>query len=39
MLLVLAVTVLPVTLAQRLTRDTGIIRGAAINPNPARSGA
>jgi putative spermidine/putrescine transport system permease protein len=31
-LLVLAVTIVPVTLAQRLTRDTGIIRGAAINP-------
>ena len=29
-LLVLAITVVPVTLAQRLTRDTGIVRGRAV---------
>jgi putative spermidine/putrescine transport system permease protein len=31
-LIVLAITVIPVTLAQRLTRDTGVVRGAARAP-------
>jgi hypothetical protein len=36
---VLAITVIPVTLAQRLTRDTGVMRssaGPAAAPAPAR---
>ena len=38
-LFVIAITVVPVTLAQRLTRDTGVLRTSARAPAPAAAAA
>jgi putative spermidine/putrescine transport system permease protein len=38
-LFVIAITVVPVTLAQRLTRDTGVLRSSARAPAPAAAAA
>jgi hypothetical protein len=34
-LFVIAITIIPVTLAQRLTRDTGVLRSSARTPSVA----
>jgi putative spermidine/putrescine transport system permease protein len=38
-LLVIAITLIPVTLAQRLTRDTGVLRGAGAGAAPVAASA
>jgi putative spermidine/putrescine transport system permease protein len=38
-LLVIAITIVPVTLAQRLTRDTGVLRSSRAPATPAVAGA